>query len=181
MFISKFASKDIEKQIEKYEDKIGKKLPEQYREFLCKYNGGETPHTSFKTDEVASDVKAFYGLENKKYPLNKIKPKEEGNTAYLPIACDSFGNEIILDFVDGEIHFWDHENGKITKLKDSLKEFFDICVSESIKNIAVKSVEEREADLIKRGRGSIITEELREMWRAEIEKNSSIKLEEVLL
>lgn len=45
----------------------------------------------------------------------------------------------------------------------------------------MKSVEERENDLIKRGRGNIITEELRNMWRAEIAKNSLLKLEEIAI
>ena len=181
MLISKFGSKDIEEQIKAYEDKIGKKLPEPYRSFLCKYNGGETPNTSFKTDGVSSDVKVFYGLGNQRYPLDKIELKGESDNIYLPIACDSFGNEIILNFVDGKVLFYNHENGEITKIKDSLKEFFDICISEGIKKAALKSVEEREADLISRGRGSIISEELRAMWREEIKKNSSINLEEVLL
>ena len=55
------------------------------------------------------------------------------------------------------------------------------CNSTAISNGATKSVEEREKDLIARGRGSIITEALRDMWRDEIKKYESIRQEEVTI
>lgn len=45
----------------------------------------------------------------------------------------------------------------------------------------MKSVEEREKDLIAKGHGSVIAEALQDMRRAEIEKCSNLSLEEVIL
>ena len=36
-------------------------LPEGYRNFLLKYNGGNTLQTSFKIKKESSDIRAFYG------------------------------------------------------------------------------------------------------------------------
>ena len=48
MLISKFDTTDIEKKIADFESKHGISLPEQYRGFMLKYNGGDTPETEFK-------------------------------------------------------------------------------------------------------------------------------------
>lgn len=42
-------------------------LPEGYRNFLLKYNGGNTLQTSFKIKKESSDIRAFYGFENADY------------------------------------------------------------------------------------------------------------------
>jgi hypothetical protein len=179
MFISRFNSDDIRDKIEAYEDVIATKLPNQLKEFILKYNGGLTPNTSFNANGISSDIKAMYGLGNVEYSMDSIVPIDFGGKRFLPIGCDSFGNEIVMEITTGEVLFRDHENGKVTKIFNDLKTFFADCESKGIKPSSVKSVEEREADLVKRGRGSIITDELRAMWRAEIEKNSSVNLEEI--
>lgn len=179
MLISKFASDNVDVRLKEYEKIIGKRLPNQYRQFILKYNGGETPNTSYKINGVSSDLRVLYGLGNEKYPLDLIRTIGNENQEYLAIGCDSFGNEIFIDIVKGAIYFGNHENGKITKLTSDFKTFINICESKKINSASMKSVEERENDLIKRGRGNIITEELRNMWRAEIAKNSLLKLEEI--
>ena len=169
MLISKFGtiSKDT---ITEYEDIHGIKLPEQYRLFIEKYNGGETPKTSFNLNGVSSDLKGMYGIGKHKFSLEMVNIEESHGTSYLPIGIDSFGNEILIDLRDGTITFKNHENEKCRKIANSLKEFFNGCMSQAINRSAIKSVEERERDLIARGRGEIITDALRVMWRAEINK-----------
>ena len=68
MLISKFGtiSKDA---ISEYEDVHGIKLPEQYRYFIEKYNGGETPNTSFNLNGVSSDLKGKYGIGKIKFSI----------------------------------------------------------------------------------------------------------------
>lgn len=44
-----------------------------------------------------------------------------------------------------------------------------------------KSVEQRDQKMIDDGNATFITDELREMWRREIEKYSKIKQEEVII
>ena len=62
MLISKFDTTDIEKKIADFESKHGISLPEQYRGFMLKYNGGDTPETDFKCKRTSSDVRAFFGI-----------------------------------------------------------------------------------------------------------------------
>ncbi len=180
MLISKFGtiSKNV---ISEFEDVIGVTFPEQYRLFIEKYNGGETPHTYFNINGVSTDLKGFYGIGKVKYTLDLIRIEEIKGICYLPIAIDSFGNEILIDLNEGGIFFRDHENGSIKKLESDLKGFISKCESKAINKSAIKSVEERERDLILRGRGKVITDALRDMWRVEINKYSSISQEEVVL
>ncbi len=180
MLISKFGNVDID-MVEEFEEKMMFKIPEHYRDFLIKYNGGETPNTSFVTDDESSDIKGFYGLGNVKYSLdNRTLQIVEGEN-YLPIALDSFGNELLISVNKGSVFFLNHENGSITKLATDFSEFLSKCNSEPIKATAIKSVEERERELIAKGRGSIITDALRDLWRQEIKKYREMKLEEVVL
>ncbi len=178
MLISKFnlASNDL---ISEYEDNIDAKLPDTYKIFLQKYNGGETPNTKFSTQDTTSDIKGFYGIGNVKYSLDTIKLIVLKGKNYLPIAFDSFGNDVIIGLGDEAIYFLDHETNDIKRIADGLKAFIDICISQPISTSSVKSVEEREKALIAKGRGNIINDALRDMWRAEIKKYSSICLEEV--
>lgn len=97
MLISKFKGRDIDQQLQDYEDLIGNALPRQLCDFLAKYNGGETPNTSFFCNGVSSDIRGFYGLGIVKDSYNKIKVIEDKNIKYLPIAFDSFGNELLSD------------------------------------------------------------------------------------
>lgn len=62
-----------------------------------------------------------------------------------------------------------------------LRSFIKICNSEPVSSGAVKSVEQRERELIEKGRGNIITDELRDMWRAEIAKYGAMDLENVFI
>ena len=181
MQISKFSIENADDKILSYEDVIGAKLPEQLTIFIKKYNGGETPNTNFATEKVSSDIKGFYGIGNVKYSFDRIKAIEIGGEKYLPIAFDSFGNDIVTNLSTGEICFHDHENGKLTMLSKDMRSFFSICESKPVSKGAVKTVEQREKELIDKGRGSIITEALRDMWRAEIAKYSSMNCEEVVI
>lgn len=180
MLIVAFHKTDMDR-VEEYEKKISEKLPDQFRTFLIRYNGGETPNTSFRSDRETSDIKGFYGLGNVKYSLDNVMPIKINGADYLPIALDSFGNEFLISFNDGSIYFLNHENDKMTKLSENLKAFLYLCESTSVSKGALKSVEEREKELIEKGRGSMITEALRDMWRAEIEKHSRVSPEEVIL
>lgn len=180
MLISKFKGQDIDQQLQDYEDLIGSALPRQLCDFLVKYNGGETPNTSFFCNGVSSDIRGFYGLGTVKDSYNKVKVIEDKDIKYLPIAFDSFGNELLISLNSSEIYFRDHEGGSIQFLAKDLKEFIKCCKSDLINPASKKSIQEREQELIKNGRGSIITDALREMWQAEIDKYSSIIQEEVV-
>lgn len=181
MLISKFGGNGIPDKIEEFEDLIGKEMPNQLRDFLLKYNGGETPNTKFDNGEISSDVKVFWGMGVAQYVYSADMLFEYNENNMLSFATDSFGNAYCIDVITGEIFFSDHEKNTVKKIAEDLREFIGRCKSNGINPSSVKSVEERERDLIKRGRGVVITDALREMWRAEIAKYSLMKQEEVII
>ena len=95
MQISKFGITNAEDIISAYEDVIGMKLPEQMALFIKKYNGGETPNTSFKCGPTSSDIKGFYGLGSVRFSLDIIKPFERNKRKYLPVALDSDRKSVV--------------------------------------------------------------------------------------
>ena len=80
MLISKFSANNVETKIKEFETAKGIKIPEQLKMFLLKYNGGETPETSFSCGEESSDVAAFYGMGNVKYSYDSIEILERGKS-----------------------------------------------------------------------------------------------------
>ena len=40
-----------------FEFKYGLELDEEYRKFLVKYNGGDTPNTCVKSEDISSDIR----------------------------------------------------------------------------------------------------------------------------
>lgn len=155
-------------------------IPKELKAFLEKYNGGETPETTFSSGTIRSDIVGFYGVGNVKYSYNDIHEIQDDDISYLPIAFDSFGNQIAVSKEDGDIIFWDHEKGKISGvIANSFKEFLNCTESKPISPGHLKSIEQRENELISRGKGSNITEALRDLWRNEIDKYSNMHQEPV--
>ena len=62
MLISRFSEHATDDQIAAFSDMLGVELPPKLQLFLKKYNGGETPETSFACNGISSDILAFYGL-----------------------------------------------------------------------------------------------------------------------
>lgn len=161
---------------------ICQKLPEDFVTFLEKYNGGDTPETSFSTAEISSDIVAFYGIGNVKYSYSSITPFEADGSHFLPIAFDSFGNQIVMNLENGMIAFLDHEkNAAPMVLADSFKSFLSLIKSKPIDPKHTKPVAEREKEMRARGKGANISDALRALWQNEIDKYSGCRQEEVLL
>lgn len=183
MLISKFLNNNVEDEIENLEKKYKIKLPIQYKKFLYKYNGGYTPRTKFKAKRITSDLRGFYGIGNVKLSIDKIELEEWLEKSFFPIAYDSFGNYIVIGLGDdnlGKIYFCDHEKGfKAGYMAENLQDFIKCCKSEKIKEASRLSIKEREEALIADGRGDIITDDLRQMWQAEIDKYQNMIQEEV--
>ena len=64
---------------------------------------------------------------------------------------------------------------------DNIETFFGKCKSEIISENSKKSIREREQELIAAGRADIISDGLRKIWQAEIDKYSKIVQEEIIL
>lgn len=141
-----------------FESVIGFHLPNKYREFLLKTNGGQPSrknNTFFVVDnpdlhpdfrEVEVDL--FFHLHSEDYPDLELRveystflgrvPRET-----IPIATDPFGNLFLLgvhESVYDVVFFWDHETEGFNKpvdpfhnvgrLANSFESFVDALVEE---------------------------------------------------
>lgn len=191
MLISKFNTTDIENHIAEFEAKYSFRFPEQFRDFLFKCNGGDTPKTKFNINRVSSDIRGLYGLgkaeKNLNYAIFDSMKEIEDFLAdkVIPIGPNVFGDYIVIG-TDGErtgkIYFLYHDRPKkYIELAGDFQSFVSKCKSEKISEAATRSIEEREAILITKGNGHVITDSLRASWQAEIDKYSRIHQEELVL
>lgn len=106
-----------EQDIVNVENQLSIKLPDSYREFLKKYNGGypQPDGFDFADGEDGSSVDKFLEVSDSKNEglinyFNTYKERIPKN--YIPIAKDPGGNLILIG-INGEkaeVYFWDHEN-----------------------------------------------------------------------
>lgn len=187
MLISRFDNTNIEEHIIRLEKQYNIVLPEEYKRFLLKYNGGETPKTKFRLNKVNSDIKAFYGLGNVNMHYNFQKLIDNMNILedyieddMLPIATTTSGDDIAIAIgseENGSVYFRYHDRGKkYIKLADSLCAFATKCKSEKIGR--VRTIEERRQSMIEKGMGRYIDDILIQDWQAEIDKYANIHQEE---
>ena len=185
MLISKFENHNVSEEILNLEREYNIFLPKEYKDFLCRYNGGYTPKTKIKAGKISSDIRGFYGVGNVALSLNTLELQEWIHKKIMPIATDSFGNYFAIglcDDISGKIFFFDHEVGyRGEYIAESLKAFLQYCKSDRISEASRRSIEEREAALIANGRGDVITDDLRRMWQAEIDKYGNMVQEEVVI
>lgn len=185
MLISKFVTCNIEEKIESVERKYEIVFSEQYKDFLIRYNGGYTPKTKFKAGKISSDVRGFLGFGDVKLSIDTIEMEEWLEKNVFPVGCDSFGNYIVIGVGNenfGKIYFCNHEKeNEIENITTDFNGFISICKSEKISDASRRSIREREEALIAKGRGHIITDELRRMWQEEIDKFANMIQEEVII
>lgn len=183
MLISKFDPAEAPPGVADLEARFAAPLPGPYKKFLLNYNGGYTPKTRFRMGGVSSDLRGFFGFGSAKLPFPAGLLEDRLPEGLLPIARDSFGNHILLAVTgenSGSIYFADHERGgALILLKKDFAAFVRACKSEVIPPAARRSVEERRADLIARGREKVITPALIQMWQDEIDKYGGMIQEEV--
>jgi len=105
-------------QIEQFERRNGITLPEAYKAFLLRTNGGEpsSPHLIVPGWHGRSTgLSRFFGLgEGGNYDLEKSLSGAEDYvpSGFVPIAEDSGGNMLCLGISGhhaGKVFFWDHE------------------------------------------------------------------------
>ena len=151
MLISKFDTTNIAEKVADLQCRYGIEFPEQYRHFLHKYNGGETPETSFKLARVSSDLSGFFGLgvTEEYFQLERYFDCDEiaafVSEGIFPIGKNSFGDLLFIGIKEehlGEILFRYHDKPKgLIKLADSFSDFAAKCKSKKLK--PCRSIEER--------------------------------------
>ena len=182
MLISKYGN-GSEELVNEFEAKYCINLDEEYRRFLVKYTGGETPETKVGIRGVSTNLRYLFGINTKKNieEYLQILPMEK---RYLPIGMDYYGNYFVIGLEDdkGIVYFCNHEKGfALKKITDSFNEFLKKCKSEGIDPCTLIPPEEREASLIAEGSADVITDVLRDIWKQEYEKYKDMILEEVIV
>ena len=119
--------------IEKTELKLKVKLPEEYKEFLRIYNGGEL----FRPGTVLSEI--YKNPDDRvrgKYYLNDVFDEKykivELAENLLFIATMNYGDKICIDMSSSDeiakIMQWDIQTGEITKKWNSLRDWLSYCL-----------------------------------------------------
>ena len=184
MLISKYGNGSTEL-VSEFESRHGIELDEEYRSFLVKYNGGDTPNTHVGIRGCSTDLRYLYGINTEEGIEDHLQIPVWENKQYLPIGTDSFGNYFVIELSDenkGKIYFCDHERGfSVRQISDSFKLFLAKCKSGEINPHARATPEERETTLIAKGRSHVITDGLREIWKKEYEKYKDMVQEKVIL
>lgn len=133
----------------KYFDEENVEIPDDYKKFLIKYNGGrpENDHIDFKEGNNGTLLNCIFGFTKERYgSFVRYQGVYAGriprNT--LAIASDAGGNLIIMSVSGddyGKIYFWDHEMefnegeepdySNLTLVADSFEEFISNLKNES--------------------------------------------------
>jgi hypothetical protein len=125
-----------EQKLQELELKLGTNLPEDYRSFLKKYNGGKPTTAGFWIERGVdcSEVHQFYGMHNgPKWSSLEYYIEEQPGIAknYLAIGDDGTGNFLCMKLQgheNGSIYFIDHEIHDFNK-PDSLTGFTKVANS----------------------------------------------------
>lgn len=106
-----------DKTLNNFEKEFQIRLPDEYRQFIIKYNGGYPEPDGFKfmNKSKGSSVDRFLGLVDDEYEdIRKYiqKYKDRIPTNLIPIAYDP-GSNLVCISVSGEdfgsVYFWEHE------------------------------------------------------------------------
>ena len=128
-----------EEQIAALEGRPGRRLPDQYRQFLLRFYGGRLKErvVDISGPGDSDEVRYFYGIDAEEEWGDLLRTHEIFRDRIpdhlLPIAEDDLGNQICISLSppdNGKIYFWDHEleftpGRAITLLADSFDEFLD--------------------------------------------------------
>lgn len=119
-----------------FETRIRAKLPDDYRAFLLRHNGGYPERAGFRGGD--DSVEFFFGLWQKHADLNyeTLARRNFIPAEMVPIASDAFGNCVLLEVRGsnrGRIWFWDHEMSSdpaksVSLLASSFTEFIGSLV-----------------------------------------------------
>lgn len=114
--------------IESVEHRLQITLPEDYKQFVLKYDGGYPSPNHFKVDGKVEIFNNLISLDENEYDnIYEILEdlQDRLSDQLIPFAEDGFGNLLCFDYsADKNIVFWDHE-----KNYDDFKESTFVCSS----------------------------------------------------
>lgn len=106
------------KLLSEFEEEFNVKLPEQYREFMIKYNGGRVDPNIFDLDVIddATVLNELYELKTEKgldlYSVNDLH-EDYFSDEFIAIGDDPGGSDICIGVkgdVRGKVYFFDRES-----------------------------------------------------------------------
>ena len=110
-----------EARVSAFEGTLGHPLPDGYRDFMLRYNGGRPTPSSFQlalrsgpyTDSLVDWFLSLHDgeLSNLERTVKLMSGRFPPDT--LPIGRDPFGNFVLIGLrgdTRGKVYFWDHEN-----------------------------------------------------------------------
>lgn len=117
--------------INSFEEKIGSSLPEDYRNYLKRYNGEKPEKTYFNISSQIGDSKVhlFYGFFQPNYKDVEWKYsnfKDFVNMKnFLAIGCDEGGNQIALNLTNNKIYFIGMDQALDIYIAESFTDFIN--------------------------------------------------------
>ena len=139
---------DDPKRIAEFEKAIGKRLPEDYREFLLEFApGGFSGNAAFRpleptpwSEDGLNCFDAFYGVEeNSTFDLTTMYRDTRGAipSGMFAIGYDSGSNNILMSLNDpkGQIYFEDKDDGEVYLCANTFTEFlqsFELLPDEEV-------------------------------------------------
>jgi hypothetical protein len=121
-----------------FEKLVGKHLPDQYRAFLNRNNGGSFQYSTAQS--VAGPIDGFYPLlVQPDYAVSDLVKNHQFPDFDLPqhllkVAWDPFGNQYCVAWDDDEapVYFYDHETREATPKCTNFNEFLGSLVVDTI-------------------------------------------------
>ncbi len=117
------------------EDKLQTSLPQQYKNFLQRSNGGIPDKVFFSLVENDYVVNQFFSFGESKDSFQNyfFQYKSYLITSFdtlIPIADDVFGNLFCLSLKNGFLFFWNNELDEFTFLCENLNAFLNKLVED---------------------------------------------------
>jgi hypothetical protein len=117
LILKNSAVKITQNELSNFEVSYNLRLPNDYKEFLIKHNGGSPNKIFFRKNNADLVVDIFLSLSKEEYSIEKyyanmVIEDKELPEKILPIGIDAFGNIICISCRDedfGKVYFWDHE------------------------------------------------------------------------
>ncbi|CAC9973391.1 SMI1/KNR4 family protein [Flavobacterium panici] len=187
MLISGFDNRDVEEYIKNIQNQYGFEFPIEYKTFLLKYNGGKTPETRFRINNISSDLKGFYGVAKAdqfyNYSFHSNRFIDCLKDGFVPIGNNTFGDFILIGIGEnnsGKIFFYYHDRPKLyIELTQNFIQFTEKCKCYKIGKI--RSIEERIEDMKALGKESKITPEKLKGWQDEIDSYVNLKQTDLII
>ena len=192
--IEPYNTENVTEHIIKLENDLNIILPEDYKQFLIKYNGGWTPGTEIYFDEFDYEIAGFNGVN---------KAKGSGNFYYyINSEVDVIRNQFYEDLEEGMLNIagWygayyylnidsnSSNYGAIYYMDEDREGFIYVCSSfkkltqkARTPDFHVSTVEENIQYYKEKGWEDRITPSLKKEWKKEYKKYKDVKLVPVII